>query len=97
MLLELPAFSGPHYSALVSRYASFMHSFLGRGVFYVFLGVLVLNYGYIILYVCGGAVALIGLAYIALGVLAPFDPPSTMRPPEVDPEAQPVWQAPAED
>lgn len=80
----------------MARYASFLHSFLGRGVFYVFLGVLMLNY-HVLLYVCGSAVALVGLAYAALHFLHPFEPPSTMRPPETDPEAQPVWQAPTED
>ncbi|EJT50840.1 hypothetical protein A1Q1_07990 [Trichosporon asahii var. asahii CBS 2479] len=88
--------SADHYSAQIARYASFLHSFLGRGVFYLFLGVLMLNY-YVILYVCGTAVAVVGLVYIALHFWAPFDPPSTMKPPSMDPEAQPVWQAPTED
>lgn len=84
------------FAPYVARYASFLHSFLGRGVFYVFLGVLMLNY-YVLLYVCGTAVAVVGLVYIALHFWAPFDPPSTMKPPVVDEEAQPVWQAPTED
>lgn len=55
-----------------------------------------LNY-HVLLYVCGTAVGIVGLAYIALHFWAPFEPPSTMKAPEVDPEAQPVWQAPTED
>lgn len=95
-LIGLELVPGDRYASQVSQYASFLHSFLGRGVFYLFLGVLMLNY-YVILYVCGTAVAVVGLVYIALHFWAPFHPPSTMKPPSTDPEAQPVWQAPTED
>jgi len=41
---------------------------------YVLLGVLMLNY-YTILYVCGSAVGLVGVIYIALNFLHLFEPP----------------------
>ncbi|WWC60884.1 uncharacterized protein I303_103460 [Kwoniella dejecticola CBS 10117] len=83
------------HKALVHKYASFMHSFIGRGVFYLLLGVLMLNY-YTILYICGTVVGVVGLAYIALNFLQMFEAPSTMQPPNSDPESQPVWQGPTE-
>ncbi|KAL7424210.1 hypothetical protein Q5752_001796 [Cryptotrichosporon argae] len=83
------------HKALVAQYASFMHSFLGRGVFYLLLGVLMLNY-YTILYVCGTIVGTAGLAYIVLHFLKIVEPPSTMQQPITDAEAQPVWQGPTE-
>ncbi|WWC69234.1 uncharacterized protein I206_103171 [Kwoniella pini CBS 10737] len=83
------------HKALIHKYASFMHSFIGRGVFYLLLGVLMLSY-YTILYICGSVVGFVGLAYIALNFLQMFEPPSTMQPPNNDPEAQPVWQGPTE-
>ncbi|BEI81722.1 hypothetical protein CcaverHIS002_0208820 [Cutaneotrichosporon cavernicola] len=81
--------------ALVSHYASFMHSFIGRGVFYILMGVLLLNH-YTLLYVCGSIVAFVGLVFVALHFVPAIDTPSTMRAPDNDPEAQPVWQAPTE-
>ncbi|KAK1925088.1 Golgi apparatus membrane protein TVP15 [Papiliotrema laurentii] len=81
--------------ALIHKYASFMHSFVGRGVFYLLLGVLMLNY-YTILYVCGSIVGLAGIAYIALHFVPMVEPPSTMQPPSNDVESQPVWQGPTE-
>ncbi|EIW70201.1 hypothetical protein M231_01642 [Tremella mesenterica] len=83
------------HKALVHKYASFMHSFIGRGVFYVLLGVLMLNY-YTLLYVCGTIVGAIGLAFVGLNFIPMFEPPSTMQPPTIDAEAQPVWQGPTE-
>ncbi|TXT10258.1 uncharacterized protein COLE_04192 [Cutaneotrichosporon oleaginosum] len=84
-----------HQKALVAQYASFMHSFIGRGVFYLLMGVLMLNY-HTLLKVCGSIVGLVGLAFVALHFIPAVDTPSTMRAPDNDPEAQPVWQAPTE-
>ncbi|WVR05362.1 hypothetical protein IAU60_002376 [Kwoniella sp. DSM 27419] len=83
------------HKALVHKYASFMHSFVGRGGFYLLLGVLMLNY-YTILYICGTVVGAVGLAYIVLNFVPMFEPPSTMQAPNSDPESQPVWQGPTE-
>ncbi|ORY29959.1 Golgi apparatus membrane protein TVP15 [Naematelia encephala] len=84
-----------HQKTLIHKYASFMHSFIGRGVFYLLLGVLMLNY-YTILYICGTVVGVVGIAYIALNFFPVFEPPSTMKAPEIDAESQPVWQGPTE-
>ncbi|KAL1411039.1 hypothetical protein Q8F55_001986 [Vanrija albida] len=81
--------------ALVHSYASFLHSFVGRGVFYILLGVLMLD-NYLLVQICGGAVALVGIIYVALHFVHLFEAPSTMQAPSSDPEAQPVWQAPTE-
>ncbi|WVQ78466.1 hypothetical protein IAT38_000552 [Cryptococcus sp. DSM 104549] len=83
------------HKALIHNYASFMHSFIGRGVFYLLLGVLMLNY-YTILYICGTVVGVVGLAYIGLHFVPAIEPPSTMQAPNNDIEAQPVWQGPTE-
>ncbi|WVN86668.1 uncharacterized protein L203_101839 [Cryptococcus depauperatus CBS 7841] len=83
------------HKTLVHKYASFMHSFLGRGVFYLLLGVLMLNY-YTILYICGTAVGFVGLVFIGLHFVHVIEAPSTMQPPVMDAEAQPVWQGPTE-
>ncbi|ORX33795.1 Golgi apparatus membrane protein TVP15 [Kockovaella imperatae] len=83
------------HKELVHRYASFMHSFVGRGVFYLLLGVLMLNY-YTILYICGTLVGAVGVAYIVLHFFRMVEPPSTMQAPTTDTEAQPVWQGPTE-
>ncbi|GFZ45801.1 hypothetical protein JCM24511_03531 [Saitozyma sp. JCM 24511] len=83
------------HKALVHKYASFMHSFVGRGVFYLLLGVLMLNY-YTILYVCGSIVGFAGLVYIVLNFVPLVEAPSTMQAPVTDAEAQPVWQGPTE-
>ncbi|KAK8869587.1 hypothetical protein IAR55_000154 [Kwoniella newhampshirensis] len=83
------------HKALIQKYASFLHSFVGRGVFYLLLGVLMLNY-YTILYVCGAVVGLVGLAYVGLHFVPAIDPPSTMQAPSTDAEAQPVWQGSTE-
>ncbi|OXC69192.1 hypothetical protein AYX13_02136 [Cryptococcus neoformans] len=83
------------HKAIIQKYASFMHSFLGRGVFYLLLGVLMLNY-YTLLYICGTVVGVVGLAFIALQFVRVVNAPSTMRAPVTDVEAQPVWQGPTE-
>ncbi|KAK4687756.1 hypothetical protein P7C73_g2364, partial [Tremellales sp. Uapishka_1] len=94
MFLEVRSPTEEH-KALVQKYASFMHSFIGRGVFYLLLGVLMLNF-YTILYICGTVVAVVGLAFIGLSFVPVFEAPSTMQPPTTDSEAQPVWQGPTE-
>ncbi|KAJ9096817.1 hypothetical protein QFC21_005088 [Naganishia friedmannii] len=80
---------------IIQKYASFMHSYLGRGVFYLLVGILMLNY-YTLLYISGSVVAACGLVYIGLHFMPMVEPPSTMRPPppSADIESEPVWQAP---
>ncbi|KAM0431943.1 hypothetical protein ACHAPT_005198 [Fusarium lateritium] len=62
----------------VSRHASFLFSFIGRGVFYIFLGSLLLG-GKVISFIAGGIVGVIGLAYVALEFIPSIEPPSNMR------------------
>ncbi|KAL1587952.1 hypothetical protein WHR41_03367 [Cladosporium halotolerans] len=62
----------------VARYASFMFSFIGRGVFYFFLGcVLISDKWYT--YISASIIALVGLAYVALEFVPSIEPPANMR------------------
>ncbi|KAI8679685.1 hypothetical protein NCS57_00247000 [Fusarium keratoplasticum] len=62
----------------VSRHASFLFSFIGRGVFYIFLGSLLLG-KLLISKIAGGIVGTTGIAYVALEFLPSIEPPSNMR------------------
>ncbi|KAI1364477.1 Golgi apparatus membrane protein TVP15 [Xylaria arbuscula] len=70
----------------VSRYASFMFSFIGRGIFYIFIGSILLS-GHWTRYVAGSIVGLIGVAYTALEFVPSIEPPANMR------EADQGWGA----
>ena len=82
---ELPA--DAEYNALVaefqippqiSRYASFLFSFLGRGIFYVFVGSIILEGG-ILRTIAGSIVGLVGVAYVVLEFVPSIEPPANMR------------------
>ncbi|KAI0889058.1 COPI associated [Annulohypoxylon maeteangense] len=62
----------------VSRYASFMFSFIGRGIFYVFVGSILLNNG-VLRIIAGSIVGAVGLAYTALEFVPSVQPPANMR------------------
>ncbi|KAF4997394.1 golgi apparatus membrane tvp15 [Fusarium heterosporum] len=62
----------------IARHASFMFSFVGRGVFYVFLGSLLLGDS-ILGKIAGAIVGLIGLTYVGLEFVPSIEPPSNMR------------------
>ncbi|KAI9171146.1 Golgi apparatus membrane protein TVP15 [Paramyrothecium foliicola] len=62
----------------VSRYASFLFSFLGRGVFYVFLGTLLLG-DWVLNNIAGAIVGIVGVAYVVLEFVPAIEPPSNMR------------------
>ncbi|KAH0531978.1 hypothetical protein TsFJ059_000733 [Trichoderma semiorbis] len=62
----------------VSRYANFLFSFIGRGIFYILLGGLILGTR-TISYIAGGAVGIIGVGYVALEFIPSIEPPSNMR------------------
>ena len=62
----------------VTRYASFMFSFLGRGVFYLFIGCIILGDSWY-QYVPGSLVALAGVVYAALEFVPSIEPPANMR------------------
>ncbi|KAF4303628.1 putative copi associated protein [Botryosphaeria dothidea] len=62
----------------VAKYASFMFSFLGRGVFYVFIGTVILANRWV-QYVPGTIIGIVGIAYIVLEFIPSIEPPANMR------------------
>jgi len=62
----------------ISRYASFLFSFLGRGIFYIFIGSILLHDG-ILHIIAGSIVGLIGVTYVALEFVPSIEPPANMR------------------
>ncbi|KAK5133697.1 hypothetical protein LTR08_007451 [Meristemomyces frigidus] len=62
----------------VARYASFMFSFIGRGVFYLFIGCIMMGTHWS-KYVAGSLVAITGIGYIALEFVPSIEPPANMR------------------
>jgi len=62
----------------ISRYASFLFSFLGRGIFYIFIGSILLQDG-ILHIIAGSIVGLIGVTYVALEFVPSIEPPANMR------------------
>ncbi|EAW12996.1 TVP15 family protein [Aspergillus clavatus NRRL 1] len=70
----------------VYRYASFLFSFLGRGVFYIFVGSIMLH-DHVLQKIAGSLVGFIGLGYIVLDFIPSIEPPSNMR------EADQGWGA----
>ncbi|KAH6607511.1 hypothetical protein Trco_003824 [Trichoderma cornu-damae] len=62
----------------VSRYANFLFSFVGRGIFYILIGGLLLGEK-VISKIAGGSVGIIGIAYVALEFVPSIEPPSNMR------------------
>ncbi|CAO3702785.1 unnamed protein product [Rhizopus stolonifer] len=62
---------------VITQFASFMFSFMGRGIFYIFLGCISLNYGGLAI-ASGVIVIAIGIAYAVLQFLS-IDAPSNMR------------------
>jgi len=62
----------------VSRYASFMFSFLGRGLFYLFIGCVALGEKWY-QWVPGTLIAIVGLGYAVLEFIPSIEPPANMR------------------
>ncbi|KAH7043243.1 Golgi apparatus membrane protein TVP15 [Macrophomina phaseolina] len=62
----------------VAKYASFMFSFLGRGVFYVFIGTVILANRWV-QYVPGTIIGIVGIGYIVLEFIPSIEPPANMR------------------
>ncbi|KAK2624430.1 hypothetical protein QTJ16_006380 [Diplocarpon rosae] len=62
----------------VARYASFLFSFVGRGVFYIFVGTLLLETG-IIDIIAGTLIGLVGIGYVVLEFVPSIEPPQNMR------------------
>ncbi|KHN98102.1 Golgi apparatus membrane protein TVP15 [Metarhizium album ARSEF 1941] len=70
----------------VSRYANFLFSFIGRGIFYILLGGLLFGKG-VLPNIAGGIVCIFGVGYVALEFIPSIEPPSNMR------EADAGWGA----
>ncbi|OAA61859.1 Golgi apparatus membrane protein TVP15 [Niveomyces insectorum RCEF 264] len=70
----------------VSRYASFLFSFIGRGIFYIFIGSILLH-DHTLRIVAGSIVGIIGVAYCVLEFVPAIEPPANMR------EADAGWGA----
>ncbi|WYZ45313.1 hypothetical protein EsH8_VIII_000629 [Colletotrichum jinshuiense] len=62
----------------VSRYASFLFSFLGRGVFYIFIGSILLSDN-IFKVIAGSIIGIIGVSYVVLEFVPQIEPPANMR------------------
>jgi len=68
----------PQVPPYLPRYASFLFSFLGRGIFYVFVGCIILE-GRVLRIIAGSIIAIVGLGYCALEFAPSIEPPSNMR------------------
>ncbi|KAI8390838.1 COPI associated protein-domain-containing protein [Radiomyces spectabilis] len=63
---------------IVTQYVSYMFSFLGRGIFYIFIGCIILNY--LALAIASGViVVLCGIAFVILEFIPSIEAPSNMR------------------
>ncbi|KAF2467624.1 COPI associated [Lindgomyces ingoldianus] len=62
----------------VARYASFMFSFIGRGIFYIFLGSVMVGPGWYRI-AAGVVVGVVGIAYVILEYIPSIEPPANMR------------------
>ncbi|TKA63404.1 hypothetical protein B0A49_07456 [Cryomyces minteri] len=62
----------------VAKYASFMFSFIGRGVFYIFIGSIVVGTNWW-KSTAGTIVGIIGIGYCVLEYIPSIEPPANMR------------------
>ncbi|CDS11819.1 hypothetical protein LRAMOSA11463 [Lichtheimia ramosa] len=64
--------------SIITQHVSYMFSFLGRGLFYIFIGCIILNY--IPLAIASGViVAVCGVAFCILQFVPGVEPPSNMK------------------
>ncbi|CAN6619619.1 golgi apparatus membrane protein Tvp15p [Trichomonascus vanleenenianus] len=63
---------------IASRYASFLFSFIGRGLFYVFIGTIILH-DHVLRIIAGSIIGVIGVLYIVLEFIPSVEPPENMR------------------
>ncbi|ETN42129.1 uncharacterized protein HMPREF1541_04070 [Cyphellophora europaea CBS 101466] len=68
----------PQVPPYLPKYASFLFSFLGRGIFYIFMGTLCFEQ-FTILYISGSIIVFSGIVYAALEFVPSIEPPSNMR------------------
>lgn len=62
----------------ISRYASFLFSFIGRGIFYIFVGSILLD-THILDIVFGTVIGIVGVGYVVLEFIPSIEPPQNMR------------------
>ena len=62
----------------VARYASFMFSFAGRGVFYLFIGCIILG-KFWYMWIPGTLIGVVGVGYAVLEYIPSIEPPANMR------------------
>ncbi|KAI8072305.1 COPI associated protein-domain-containing protein [Gongronella butleri] len=64
--------------SVVTQHVSFMFSFIGRGVFYIFIGCIILNY--LALGIASGVIVILaGVAYVVLQFIPSIHAPSNMN------------------
>jgi len=68
----------PQVPPYLPRYASFLFSFLGRGIFYVFVGSILIHDN-VLRYIAGAIIGIVGLGYCLLEFAPQIEPPSNMR------------------
>ncbi|RKF71338.1 Golgi apparatus membrane protein tvp15 [Golovinomyces cichoracearum] len=64
--------------APISRYASFLFSFIGRGAFYIFAGSILLE-NHVINIIFGTIIGIIGICYVILEFIPPIEAPVNMK------------------
>ncbi|KAJ5587226.1 uncharacterized protein N7459_002991 [Penicillium hispanicum] len=68
----------PNVPDYAYRYASFLFSFLGRGIFYIFVGSILLH-DFVLRYIAASIIGIIGIGYLVLEFIPSIEPPSNMR------------------
>jgi hypothetical protein len=68
----------PNVPDYAYRYASFLFSFLGRGVFYIFVGCIILH-GHVLREIAASIIGITGIGYVVLEFIPSIEPPSNMR------------------
>lgn len=68
----------PQVPPYLPRYASFLFSFLGRGIFYIFVGSLVFE-DHTLKKIAGALIVFVGIGYAVLEFMPQVEPPSNMR------------------
>ena len=63
---------------LLSKWAPFLFSFLGRGIFYIFVGSILLH-DYVLRIIAGSIIGILGIGYAALEFVPSIEPPQNMR------------------
>ncbi|CAF9917126.1 MAG: Late Golgi vesicles protein [Heterodermia speciosa] len=63
---------------VLSKWAPFLFSFLGRGIFYIFVGSILLH-NPVIRIIVGSIIGIVGLGYAVLEYIPSIEPPENMR------------------